>query len=964
MNYLQELGLFPDDGSFCHTSISYQDHQIFAQDLDNANRVRQEELPGFDNFTFSSNDHPLEDNLTSNIDKNSVGCMTDIESEDDNGNIDENSVENMTTIEFKDNQSCINEEDFNSLSPQAKDVWCVLPNDMKTALIKSRNSSQGSDSDNNNYSNHSNPIYNPVKPPSYARIIPPSSARNIPPLSEHIHEDIPPSSEFQIIPLASPASAQKDASLSDKPTNSEIASHSIESETSPANATPTPECATHHFDHATPTFDCATPTPERVPPTSECATLASLNNEADIDQSFERSIVSSDVVERSLGHHHQDYDHSPDLPNRNDKFLPQETSFASEGITSYLSSFHEIEFEFDSSPFFPMETILPQEEVKILKSPSSSSLETSSRKNSSLQKILKLIRIAPSFKDHKSILSLIVRSSSFKNPIPHSSCEDIMKLKTFLLQNMHSSSILREALHRLKEIEPRILPSPHSSTEETSPSIKDFKKPVAPHPIEYETSPAQRNLRDFITPAKGKKVSFNEDSATRIMTPSPRIITPPSSQPASTYRKKKKNQLAIVTSTLIASSLTSNVESHSVLRPKRRTSKARPTQEVFPPLKKSPSSSLEMCPSSLSSDQVSAFTSDFKFYLDSCEFPSSAFTTSDENKRKKIEDMKKKTHDLKKRISIIGEKSYDVKVENIFGKKKGSKSFIKTLNSLNSFHPHASHPTLYSVLCNENSMFNISSEHSCSKFKCSPEHCGNIRKINESIFEHASSDATFHASSKCSSRSINHVSKFQHLRYSRFSSTRKVFQHHFYLKHPSFDHHSFSKDSIRHVEGMPKFHSSTKSLPIVKDNLISKYPPTTEEGTSTSAHHPPSYSSKKILGPTKTLDLSELEKTSGTYNTFRSSHLGTSTSNKSKDAKHNKSSHKIKSSGTSSPACCSRSTSRSRCSTLSRLVNGEQTLYFIAFFISIILMLLYFFILKLLHLPFNRGKDSSIILTH
>ena len=350
--------------------------------------------------------------------------------------------------------------------------------------------------------------------------------------------------------------------------------------------------ATPTSERVAPTPECATSTFDLVAPNSECATLTSIvqcDNEADADQSFERSIVSSDVVGRSLGHHHQAYDYSPDPPNRNDKFLPQDASFASEGITSYLSSLHEIEFEFDSSPFFPMETVLPQEEVRILKSPSSSSLETSSRKNLSLQNILKFIRIAPSFKDHKSILSLIVRASSFKNPIPHSSCEDIMKLKTFLLQNMHSSSILREALHKWKEIEPRILPSHHSS--------KDFEKPVD---IEHETSPTKGNPPNFITPIKVKKVSFKEDNASRIITPSLRIITPASSQPASTYRKKKKNQLAILTSILIASSLALNVESHLVLRPKRRTSKAPPTREVFPPLKKSPSSSLKMRPSSSS----------------------------------------------------------------------------------------------------------------------------------------------------------------------------------------------------------------------------------------------------------------------------------------------------------------------------------------------------------------------------
>ena len=182
------------------------------------------------------------------------------------------------------------------------------------------------------------------------------------------------------------------------------------------------------------------------------------------------------------------------------------------------------------------------------------------------------------------------------------------------------------------------------------------------------------------------------------------------------------------------------------------------------------------------------------------------------------------------------------------------------------------------------------------------------------MFESASSDSALHASSKCSSRNIHHVSKFEHLRYSIFPSTRKVFRHHFDSEHPSFDHPSILKCSIHHAERISKFDSPTKSSCIFKDNLILNEAPLPAPHPLSHASKKPSCSSKKILRPTKTLHLSE--------------HLGTSTSNKSTDAKHIKSSCKIKSSGTSCPACHLRSTSRSRCSTLPRLINGEQTLYF------------------------------------
>ena len=97
------------------------------------------------------------------------------------------------------------------------------------------------------------------------------------------------------------------------------------------------------------------------------------------------------------------------------------------------------------------------------------------------------------------------------------------------------------------------------------------------------------------------------------------------------------------------------------------------------------------------------FKSDFKFHLDSCAFPSSAIITSDETKFKKIEDTKKNT--------IRKEKLKIWKAENIFSKKRRSKSFIKTLNSLNSFCLPTSSPTSHSLLPYGNNKFDTSSEH-------------------------------------------------------------------------------------------------------------------------------------------------------------------------------------------------------------------------------------------------------------
>ena len=142
-------------------------------------------------------------------------------------------------------------------------------------------------------------------------------------------------------------------------------------------------------------------------------------------------------------------------------------------------------------------------------------------------------------------------------------------------------------------------------------------------------------------------------------------MTPSLPQHSVVHHKKKKTQLAIFASTLIASSLASNAESHSVLKPKRRPSKAPPTQKVFPPLKRSHSSSVVMHSSLSCSNQVFKFTSDFKFHLESSEFSTTAMLTSDESKVNKFKCIKKKIDNLKKRIDILEAKLKDRKVEDI-----------------------------------------------------------------------------------------------------------------------------------------------------------------------------------------------------------------------------------------------------------------------------------------------------------
>ena len=177
-------------------------------------------------------------------------------------------------------------------------------------------------------------------------------------------------------------------------------------------ATPTSNCAMHDSI-------CATPASDFEKALSNSITSDSPSNEVVFNSEFVKVCNSFAVPSCVEGRFEikcsKDYSPKPFLHSRtapeptssskkvpSQNFSSQETSFASEGITSCLSSLHKIEFEF--------ETFLLQEEVRKLKSPSSSSLKTFLKKNLSLQDILKLIQIAPSFKDHKSILSLIVRA--------------------------------------------------------------------------------------------------------------------------------------------------------------------------------------------------------------------------------------------------------------------------------------------------------------------------------------------------------------------------------------------------------------------------------------------------------------------------------------------------------------------------------------------------------------------------
>jgi len=129
---------------------------------------------------------------------------------------------------------------------------------------------------------------------------------------------------------------------------------------------------------------------------------------------------------------------------------------------------------------------------------------------------------------------------------------------------------------------------------------------------------------------------------------------------------------------------------------------------------------------------------------------------------------------------------------------------------------------------------------------------------------------------------------------------------------------------------------------------------------------------KEIIEPTKIYDLPTHKnifgKTSGLHETFSLSYLGTSFNSKSKAkaTKHIKSSFKANPTKLRSPTYSAYSSaSRNRVLLLLRPDYGEQPLYLINIVILIILLQLYLFMIKLLHRPFDRGKEAlNFIIQH
>ena len=128
----------------------------------------------------------------------------------------------------------------------------------------------------------------------------------------------------------------------------------------------------------------------------------------------------------------------------------------------------------------------------------------------------------------------------------------------------------------------------------------------------------------------------------------------------------------------------------------------------------------------------------------------------------------------------------------------------------------------------------------------------------------------------------------------------------------------------------------------------------------------PLTSAKEILGFNKTLDLPSSEiiykKTLGAYKPFSSSYLGTSSCSKpkAKAAKQLKSSFKTNFKSSSCTYSSSSTSSRNMSLISSVLANGEQLHVFLDANVLVLIAVLLFYLstLKLLHHPFDKGKEN------
>ena len=957
LNHLHEQGLYPDDGSFRYTSITFEDYETFRKHPDNMIRVRQDDdirasVPrSFLTPTQTSLCTPAESFKKSIKRDISRPSSTKGQLTLSRSSISPAHVRSTSSSSIEDSSS-ITDENFLDSQPDCEPSPSI--NQLFHEMMGSSPITNGEGGSLEPHANSSSSICEVLNGEG-------GSLESCAISSSSFHKEIngdggPPSpSETSSLDIKC---SDIDYAVKDNSSAKEINSFSPATNREPLFEN---GCEKSTYDYAT-----------------------------SIDRSFERSIVSSDVVGRSLGHHHQAYDHSPDLPDKNDKFSSQNP----QDLCSFNFEYEDIKFEFDLEAF---ESHLLNETSKIRDDFSCSSYSSRddfscSSYSSECTELSPYLRIDHVISNASAILDEKLNEiMNFDSHVP-SSLE--------LLPHFDDMTKKPTCDHNLVEPLPQLDMKPHFFEEKRKPEGNHlpFKKRFTYemknedlvklqevnnkpqeliHHVDMKiqdniTSTAHDidEIQDDITSAmhditlNDKKIQDDITPAFKCATPrsicatatsdletpkrgiSMNFVTPSPTSEESTRSSTScqvvhSSKYSSAMSALVAFNLASNAASHSSFRPKRRSHHAPTNTSIYPPLKRESKASYFDSPSLPTPKKTSvsrvkcASTPSFlqtlttppaKSRLDPLSPKKNEILTSDESKAKKLRDIKKKLESRK--------------LEDLFHGKKGSKSFIKNLSSLDSFTPCISSSILSSTAPIENKNVHRSSSISSTSssfesFLTSSNHfeySSSRSRLPSTSFvsSHESEDSPYSSETSSSSSETEFIKRktsfvikkrdLFHLHSSRFPSTRKVFKNHLDSKLPScdFEHHN---------------------------------------------------SFKEIKGPDKTLDLSSHkiipERTSGPFKTSSSSHLSNPHSkSKVKATKYFKSpSSKAKPTKFSSSTCFSGSTSRARHPTLVRLANGKQPLCILTLVVLIIIsLLLYLFLIKLLHLPFDRGKDSTFIL--
>ena len=115
-------------------------------------------------FSSSTSQSSIKVYVTESDDSNfSCYSISEVKEENIEYDIDTSTSKLLINMSNQSPNICMPEEDFSSLSPEVRQSWSKIPNDMKTFMLRSRNGNSNEVLNKNNKD-----IYKTVKPPSFS----------------------------------------------------------------------------------------------------------------------------------------------------------------------------------------------------------------------------------------------------------------------------------------------------------------------------------------------------------------------------------------------------------------------------------------------------------------------------------------------------------------------------------------------------------------------------------------------------------------------------------------------------------------------------------------------------------------------------------------------------------------------------------------------------------------------------